>query len=168
MNDIIKYSKGATFSGKGPYFGFLILIIGFIALFTSIPVGVILVFLGITLILNIQGVLVDYPNKKYKEYRHFLFFKIGSWKEIPSLDELVLTKFLDKNRYRVGYFLTTDVQTKTYDLYLTGGEVALLLKEFTDYQEAWKYLENHGKLLGLPTKDEIQILRNKSKVNRRR
>ena len=169
MDKIIKYSRGATVSGKLPYLGFFLLVVSFMILAQSfLVIGFLLLYISFVLMLNVRGVLVNYSEKRYKLYFDIFIYKIGKWKSLETIDKLVLTKFLDKNRYRLGYINSTDVKTKTYDLYLITNSKAILLKEFVDYQKAWKYLVTHGKLLGIPTQDEILNLRKKPKHTRRR
>ena len=94
MNKIIKYSKGVTFSGKGPYFGFFIFFIGLEILFVlPLFIGLMMMVIGIILVINIQGVIVDYSNNQYKKYTDLIIFKTGSWERMPQIDLLVLTKF---------------------------------------------------------------------------
>lgn len=55
--------------------------------------------IGLILISTYTGTLLDFQNRKYKEYQSVFWFKFGEWQELPKIEraEMVLHSFRSRN-----------------------------------------------------------------------
>lgn len=118
-----------------------------------------IVFYSLTKAKNTRGTFVDFETRKYMNYQEFFLFKKGEWKTLGALCQLTLSKEISSFVGR---------SSKHYTLYLCTDIDKIALKEFDDYQEAWKFLEEQGKILNIATRDEIKIKRQQAKAKRKR
>lgn len=105
--NIFNYKKRNIFSIGPHLLGLMFLLIGiFIALSPYIIkddnsdekaflVGGIAIVFGLVVLLSFSGVLIDFNNKKYKDYYSLAGIKLGQWKDLPQVRaiKLVSDKF---------------------------------------------------------------------------
>ena len=53
--------------------------------------GVIILIITGSSLTGFYGILIDYEEKKYKQYLSFLGIKIGTWHRLPQLEKIILT-----------------------------------------------------------------------------
>jgi len=84
----------------------LILIIGITAVYygTQGDTGYLLIGLTITLvsiymIAAVKGIIIDFDNRRYKNYWGLLGLKFGSWENLPEIEAVRFTKFREGSSY---------------------------------------------------------------------
>lgn len=161
---IITYSFGASFEGKRSLVWFFVMMSGifyfgsFLTIIItddksepeislwSLTIPLVVTVISIPIIVNKKGTKIDIENRKYKYYRDFFVFKIGEWKQLGAFSQLVLLDYISSRNI----FYTLKLQTD-YDV--------IVLKEFSDYKAAKKFLLENGRLLNISTVDKTRKFR---------
>jgi len=171
MIEKIDYSP--TFSGFVSFLGFFVIAIGMISIGAVINLSIVWIFftipistIGVLMMLNLKGVLLDYSNKKIKFYKSFLFFNIGEWRSIDKFTKIQI--FYDHEirggNVRRGRFHTTKLVS--YEICLIDEvEGKLALKELSNPAEAKKIMKNISEKLKIPYPNE-EIIRVRKHINR--
>jgi hypothetical protein len=69
--------------------GIILLLLGFIVLFTTPIFSIAFITLGLKMSLK-QGFQIDYTNNKLRTTNNLLFFTFGKWQEIPKFEYLTI------------------------------------------------------------------------------
>ena len=93
MKEGIYSQKTERFFPAGLIFGGIIMIfIGTGVLIFKSIFGVVILLAGISIVFLHYGLLIDFEERKYKEYWGLLGLKFGKWTHLPPLDYISLTK----------------------------------------------------------------------------
>jgi hypothetical protein len=152
---IEKISQGVTFRGFASTMGLVIFVISiFIAVFgafidfslVALTLGLVLMAIGMMLFLSIRGVLIDAEQKQVKPYVNY-FVLVGTWQPLTQYDRIILRYVNEKQTMnsRAGSVTHT---TKCFEIFLASDHTSeLQIQEFTDYDEAKKFLAEYAKKL---------------------
>lgn len=84
--------------------GALVLIVPFFIVIGTDPQKIGLVgggalIIGLIIVSIYSGILLDFDNRRYKEYQSIFWIKLGTWQQLPTIErvELVLHSFRSKN-----------------------------------------------------------------------
>ncbi|MBL8002622.1 MAG: hypothetical protein JNL05_11745 [Flavobacteriales bacterium] len=158
LASMIDVKDGMTFSGKGPFLGFALVVIGILVLVFAIKEGWILglllaplvTFFGIVVFLSIRGTLIDPIGKRCRAYQDLLLFKLGAWVDIHTIRNVTVTHYRERG---VPNELGGVAHINTYFVDLRGEGHSIRLKEVESRNEAIKIGERLAKALGIPLED---------------
>ena len=173
---IEKISQGPTFKGTISTLGSVLFVIGFIVtisgIFSSnpfliIPIGMVMILVGIVLFLAICGVLIDYEKRVIKPYFDILFAKIGVWESLDRYEKLVL-KYTSETTTLSNMFNSTDILTKSFEIVLTSTfNEELYIKEFIEYKDAKVFLAEHSLRMNKLNQDNYDLFRQQMQERRK-
>lgn len=157
-NDLLHINEGIT--TRHLYKGVIAAFIGLMVLLQgSVYVAYVIWFFSICLVLSVEGLTLDFNERKMKRYTHFLFFKYGKWVELKDYDRvgISLYKAVNRRMTRTSYSTT---QTKSYELVLetAGGENVEIL-EHPDYDKIVSVGLKLSDGLGIPLVNYFQAQR---------
>lgn len=160
-------SQGPTFKGAISTAGSILFVSGFIVTIAGIfsetpleiiPIGIVLLFVGLLMFLSICGVLINYDKNKIKPYFDILIIKIGDWESLDQYDKILL-KFTSETTILTGRFNSTDISTKSFDIVLTSTfKEELYIKEFFEYKDAKAFLIEYSKKWNKSSQDTYEII----------
>lgn len=170
-----KITQGASFGGMSSTIGFILLIIGVVVLIYGInsPIAIETVFLGILislvgiiLFISIRGVLINYKENKIKVYLDILVTKIGFWRSLDEFNKVVL-KFVNESQAMNYKSVSTTVRTISFDVVLANhGNNELLLRSFSNYDDAKKFLVEYSVRLNKAMFDRYAEIREELSIRR--
>ncbi|MCB0737270.1 MAG: hypothetical protein KDC92_07135 [Bacteroidetes bacterium] len=113
-------------------------------------------YVGLVVVLSIEGVIIDFKRKRLKSYFHLLFFKVGFWKSTEDFKKVILTLEVSNTTY-ASRAAQTYLRTRSYNLFLVdSNNDKLLLAEYTDYDKALKLAEIIAKRLNIPFENHFE------------
>lgn len=120
----------------------------------AIPIG----YLGLVLLLSVEGVIIDPKTKKMNRYFSFLLFKSSDWVYIGQYQKLVLR--LHREAHEVNMrSITNNIRTKTFEIHLSNEKGDdLYVTEYTDYESAHETVNQLSEALELPIEDQYQVM----------
>ena len=164
-NNVIKVSKGPQFKTKG---GIFLAMIFLLFLFFSLAflyqaelLFALICFLIsaaiFSLVLDIHGIELDTSERKIRDYKAFLWFKIGEWSNINDFKSIYLTQ---KNvTIRTSAYSGGTADTYHYYHIKLVDELnkkEILLAEYKNYYKALKISRNVADATGLEFKDFLR------------
>ena len=171
---IEKISQGVTFKGIGSTMGLVLFVVSIIVTifmaFVELSVigtliGLAVMTSGMMLFLSIRGVLIDIQLLRIKPYVYF-FTDIGAWESLTHYDRIVL-RYVNESRtmnHRAG---STTHKTRCFEVFLVASNKSeLMLKEFSNYDEAKKILSEYAKKLNKVEVDSYESM--KEQLQKRR
>lgn len=104
--------------------GWLLIVFSILLIIKAIPfpnpyIPVLLLIVGVVLSLTIEGTVLNLNNKMLKQYVGLFGIKIGNWKPLPSLSEVVLTS-TNYSQQVHSWVSRHDVRSKVYRGFLKG------------------------------------------------
>ena len=164
-NDIINVSKGPQFKTRGGILLAMSFLLFFILSFVSLVHGDFLAFLMcllisiilFSLVIDIHGIEVDKSVHKIRDYKAFLWFRIGKWSNINDFKTIYLTQ---KNVV-IGTSGISPQSSDTYHYYHIKlvdelHKKEILLAEYRNYYKAQKISKNVAEATGLEFKDFLR------------
>jgi hypothetical protein len=135
---------GKFFSPSASYSGYVFIGVGIFAAFYSL-LALILLIPGFFMAFTFNGTLIDTEKKRVKSYTSlFGFIKTGKWVNSDQFSGFRIVKatknYTSYSRANVRF----DMAISDIELQLTNrnGKNKLVLKKFTDYEDAKKEMEN--------------------------
>ncbi len=115
------------------FLGLFLLIVGVWRVLLSDWVGIILLVISFLFLFIRWGVLIDIDNKRLKKYIGFFGIKKGSWVDISSTKQLVITTIQETQNMSVASISRTD-RKLVYQLFIIlHDENILLMKGKNDF-----------------------------------
>jgi hypothetical protein len=164
-SDIIDISKGPQFKTKGGtilatiFLMFLIISIAslFQAEFLLSLIFFIISIIIFSLVIDIHGIEVDRSIHKIRDYKAFLWFKIGKWSNINEFRTIYLTQknvIIRTSKY-------SDHRSDTYHYYHIKlvdelNKKEIFLAEYKNYYKAQKISKSISDATGLEFKDFLK------------
>lgn len=109
--------------------------------------------LGVIFSLTAKGTLLDLKKRKTKPYVGLLGIKLGTWRVLPELNEIVLTSSNYSQQVH-SWVSRNDVRTKMYRGFLKGNhDFKLLFSESRDAERVIRDVEQVAAGLNLPAID---------------
>ena len=137
--------------------GWILVLFGVLGLFGAVPIpnswvspGLILV--GLIFSLTYEGVGLDLRNRKIKHYVEFLGLKLGSWKALPELNEVVFTSSQYSQQIHA-IVSRKQVNSRLFRGFLKGIDAKLLIVSKQDKESAKKDVLRVAEQLDLPAID---------------
>ena len=136
------------------YTGIISLLSGAV-LFFLLQIALIIVLLN--LILDFGGTEISRTRMQIRDYRQFLWFRMGTWSPLNNFVSLRLQVDFGIQRGSVGRCGGKGSSTAYYDVVLVNRneKKTLLLKEFSSYNNALLFMEMYAKWLHLPAEDWV-------------
>jgi hypothetical protein len=165
-----KISQGLTFKGIISTIGMIVLIAGLIITIYGIKIssgfsfiiaviGIVFLISGFVLFISIRGVLIDVNNMLIKPYLEIFISKLGNWESLQAYDKIIL-KYTNESQTLNSRGNSTNFITKSFDVVLISEDKKdLILKEFTDYDEAKSFLTVYSKRLNKEAIDTYEIIK---------
>ncbi|MFK7755356.1 MAG: hypothetical protein AB8B53_00335 [Flavobacteriales bacterium] len=123
-------------------------------------VSVVVWYFAVCLILSVEGVYIDFKSRKIKRYTNFVFFKHGTWENLPAYNRvgISLYKAVNRRMTRTSYSTT---KTQSFELFLenAAGDHEELL-EHPDYEKILELAYRLAEGLELPLVNYYQEQRN--------
>lgn len=155
------HSYRSMLSG-GRLFGLVLIFLGLVVILTAVFVEVetntlkialvagIPFLIGVILVSTYTGTLLDFENRKYKEYQTLLFFKLGEWKKLPKIEhaEMILHSFRSRNLPN-GMSPTLSGEVTIYKCVLISNGTKFLALDFEKEKAAVAALKKVKEGLGL-------------------
>jgi hypothetical protein len=158
---IMRHSRGPQFRAFGEvFFAFGIVFLIILMLVELIAGNLIFSVLllcmciaSVSYILNIHGFEIDAAENKIRDYRKFLWFRIGDWKNMSDFKHVYLTR----GKVVVPASEYSRQQSDTYYYFFVKlvdekNKKELVLSEFRDYKKALKLMKNIAGLLRIEEK----------------
>lgn len=179
---IITYSRGPQFRGGGTaalFFFLLALIIISIAGIVNGEYNFALVLSPFILLLSffifdIRGTQINLDKGLVREYKLFLWFKMGKWKNYNPFN-LIMLKYvshqIDTADFSKGRFGGTATEVHgIFTVFLTNQEEtnSIVTAEFSEYHNALNFAYRISEELNLPLLDKFEIRLESSRNRRRR
>ncbi len=98
--------------------GYIIFVVGVLSLLLMQFAGILVVAMGAFLAFSKNGVLIDKPNSRFKEYANYFGVKFGEWQSLTAFPEIgVLSGARGYTALSLGNVRMTDTE-KSFDVYL--------------------------------------------------
>ncbi len=111
---VIIISHGYLFTNKlVVILGYLLLLLGLIALFQSLLTAFVLLFLGGLFGLSTCGIILDKEDRAFKEYTSYFFVKAGKWQSLDEFPDAAILNLRYSQQANLGYFHSTNVKLET-------------------------------------------------------
>jgi len=120
---MIDIKNGSLFPWHFQLFA-VVLVIGSIVLFsTNILLALILLSIGILILTGYSGVLINKPEKMYKEYNSFLFIKTGKNINFEAVERLFVNEnSISQKTYTAHTLNSSTFKNAIYDGYIKFGD----------------------------------------------
>lgn len=137
--------------------GWILIVLGALVLFKAVPlplpvVAVIPVIIGLILSLTFRGTRLDLKNKKIKQYIGVFGIKLGSWKALPELNEIVFTSSSYSQQIH-SIVSRKQLNTKEFRAFLKGPGHKLIFASNLDAELVRQEVRTAASLLNLPAID---------------
>jgi hypothetical protein len=162
---IIRINQGPRFQTKGGTILAMIFLLFFIMSIASLVhgeflaslVSLILSIITIYPVLDIHGIEVDTGIRKIRDYKLFLWFRIGKWSQISEFKTIYLTQ----KKVIVGTSKYSEHAADTYHYYHIKlvdeiHKKEIFLAEYKNYYKAQKISVNIANATGLEFKDFLK------------
>lgn len=137
--------------------GWILILLGLLLLFKAIPmpnpfipVGFIIV--GLVLSLTSRGTRLDLGNRMIKQYVGLFGIKLGSWKALPELNEIVFTSSSYSQQIH-SWVSRRQFNTKVFRAFLKGPDNKLLFSSNKDPESVKQDVRIAAERLDLPAID---------------
>ncbi|GJM29699.1 MAG: hypothetical protein DHS20C17_23340 [Cyclobacteriaceae bacterium] len=138
--------------------GWILSIFAILSIFQAIPfpnplVPIPILLLGVVFSFTIQGASLDLEKKMIKQYVGLLGIKIGAWKTLPTLREIVFTSGSYSQQIH-SFVSRNDVRSKVYRGFLKGNDgFKMLFTANRDPERVIRDVEKVAGSLNLPAID---------------
>ena len=137
--------------------GWILVLVGVLGLFGALPIpnpwiSPIIMLLGLVFSLTYEGVALDLSNRKIKHYVEFLGIKLGSWKNLPELTEVVFTSNTYSQQIHA-IVSRKQLDTRLFRGFLKGIDAKLLFASKRDKQWVKEDVLKVAEQLDLPAID---------------
>ncbi len=138
--------------------GWLLVVFSILLIIKAIPfpnpfVPVVFLVVGVILSLTVKGTVLNLNNLMLKQYVGLFGIKIGNWKPLPSLTEVVLTS-ANYSQQVHSWVSRHDVRSKVYRGFLKGPEgIKILFASNRDADKVKKHLTIIAESLDIPAID---------------
>lgn len=168
-NSITRYAKGPQFQIQGGVFLFFLLMVFlviaivnivfanyFLAVFFLLSSSLLFLY-----IINIRGFEIDTKSGQIKEYKKFLWMRIGKWEKLKNYTCICLTK----GKLNIPRSVYSGYSVDTYFYYFVKlvnevNKKELVLFSHQEYFLAKEFLDQISKLIKLEVKIKIKTLKN--------
>ena len=114
---------GSLFAFGAKVTGGIFAIIGGLAFLGGFYPAIVVLLIGLFVCFTKSGLVIDFENKKYKNYWHIFGIKKGEWKKLPLLNRVTVLPFSKKfvNNLTMGGAASTSKES-SFRVYLKGSE----------------------------------------------
>lgn len=148
---VLNYIHGKFFGKSGQYSGYALIAGGLLALFsTKSPAAMFLVVPGIFMAFTYSGTILDYNNKRVKQYTSvFGIYNAGKWISISSFTRFNISKVTGRYTSYSRGNVRFDMDVTTVRLLLTNsdGSLNVTINNFKNFEDAQKVKEELAILL---------------------
>jgi hypothetical protein len=159
--------QGATFAGYPSAAGMVITVAGIILAiynfnspfsYLYVPLGIIVFLVGFIFFISLRGVLIDVEKRQIKPYSDILVARIGQWQSLDRFDRITLD-YTSESQTMNSRGNSSHMLTRLFRLSLrTGNEGELMIKEFIEYPDAVRFLEEYSIKLNLDKQNYYETL----------
>lgn len=142
--------------------GLLVILVAFFVELETDPLKVILVaggalVIGFVLASIKSGILIDFQNDQFKEYKKILWFSFGEWEALPHVGHVDLIHHSFRSSYIPnGITPTLNGQITRYKVVLLANNKKFLVLDYTKEKDAIAALDEIKKGLGISFDREIK------------
>ena len=132
--------------------GYLIMIIGAIAMYTNGFETLFIVLIGFAISFSTKGVLIDVAGNRLKEYNSFFFIKFGKWIPLGNYPYLTVLEITEKTTMSShGTLAGNSSREMVYRITLLSDNhyQKLLIQQLKNKEEAHKEAEKIADLIGV-------------------
>jgi len=102
----------------GIFAGYALISIGLISLFNNLLIGVVVLILGLIMIFTYNGVQIDVPNKRIRNYTKCLGLLIGKWQGLDVFTDIAVLQTNETSRALSLANVALKESEKYYDVFL--------------------------------------------------
>jgi hypothetical protein len=137
--------------------GWLLLLFGFLLLIKAIPmpnllIPVLIILAGLVFSLTYRGARIDLQRRQIKQYVGLFGLKLGPWKPLPELKEVVFTSNSYSQQIH-SIVSRRSLDTKEFRAFVKSENHKILFSAGTDAQSVKKDAQTVAKRLSLPATD---------------
>jgi len=156
--NIINIKKGPQFKSKGgglfAFVSIALFVISLAAITTMYyyfsAISFVFCFILIYYFIDIRGIQLDKNTKRIREYKLFLWIKIGKWQDLNNFKSIYLTKkrlvTSDTEYFETHYYYYIKLVDES-------NKKEIILSEFNNYNKAFKIAKNVAVATGLTFKN---------------
>jgi len=118
MNKLIDNFLGKFFSPSGVFSGYVLMVLGVVAFFSNVIVGVLVMLLGALMGFTGEGIEINANRMVYRDYTRVFGIRLGTWKSLGGFRDvcLLVRDYSSQTFSRANVVLTET--NKVYDVCL--------------------------------------------------
>jgi hypothetical protein len=170
INRLIKINHGTVFPSAMVFAAYIILLFGFISIFSNWILGSILILFSIFIGFSYSGIDINLKERKYREYSICFGIKFGKWQSLDKFAFLAILANREVSEVHSRSNMTTSTGLKYSDVCMLDQthREKILIKRFKDADSALDYAKNLSGNLNFDLTDYNPFISEKTEIRRYR
>ena len=150
MKNIADFKTNHFFSMAPRILGYVLILIGFIGVFTKGFETIIISLIGFGISFTRYGILIDVVDNKLKEYLQLFGIKLGKWQLLKNYPFITVLTITERTTIRSQSNLGSTTRKKVYRITLLSNNhyEKILLEQLNEEEQAHKKAEEYAQLYG--------------------